>query len=74
MLKGDGGHFFISGSHKPSLADIANEKFRIGRIHDEVVKSRYDESRHEFIGEAGTVIVEDTFGLHKGQTPVNTLD
>ena len=67
---GDGGHFFVSGSHRPSLQERISEKFKINRLSDYMVASRYRESDiKEMTGAAGTVIVEDTFGLHKGQTP-----
>lgn len=67
---GDGGHFFVSGSHRPSLRDSVSEGFRIDRIDDSVIHKRYDmRNIVEMVGPAGTVIVEDTFGLHKGQTP-----
>ena len=70
MESGDGGHYFVSGSHKPSLRERLSEKFRINRLSDYVVSKRYRENDiKEMTGAAGTVIVEDTFGLHKGQTP-----
>lgn len=70
VKSGDGGHFFIEGSHNPTIKDRLSEKFRINRISDEIIVKRYGKNKViEMIGEAGTVIVEDTFGLHKGQTP-----
>lgn len=68
--KGDGGHFFVSRSHTMSILDGLKERFRISRIPDDVVRSRFGKDAIvEMIGPSGTVIVEDTFGLHKGQTP-----
>lgn len=67
---GDGGHFFVEGSHRPTLRERLMERFRINRISDEIVEERFGKDKTvEMVGKAGTVIVEDTFGLHKGQTP-----
>ena len=70
MEKGDGGHFFVEGSHTPSVRETIKERFKIGRIADNIIQDRYEQDKiKEMVGNAGTVIVEDTFGLHKGQTP-----
>lgn len=70
VLQGDGGHFFVAGSHKLGFIGSLKERFRISRIADEIVYQRFGSaSVIEMTGAPGTVIVEDTFGLHKGQTP-----
>lgn len=68
--KNDGGHFFVSKSHKPHLLHSLRERFRISRVSDGQISEWYGEdSEIEMTGCAGTTIVEDTFGFHKGQSP-----
>lgn len=60
----NGPHEFLLGSHRnPPNVD--------GRLSDEFVQSKYAGFRvHRILGEAGTVFIEDTQGLHRG-TPVS---
>lgn len=66
--KKDGPHTFIEGSHRTS--GIPQSMLRRGyvRLSDEEVLSHYSTEREiEFDAPRGTVIVEDTRGLHKGK-------
>ncbi|MGZ3720452.1 MAG: phytanoyl-CoA dioxygenase family protein, partial [Bdellovibrionota bacterium] len=66
-----GPHCFIEGSHLTGT--IPKEFLRQGyaRLTDEDVFKRYDKSRHKtFLGKKGTIIAEDSRGLHKGRNPV----
>jgi hypothetical protein len=59
----NGPHEFLVGSHRtPPGVD--------GRLSDEFVRSKYAGFKpQQILGEAGTVFIEDTQGLHRG-TPV----
>ncbi|HEX4450481.1 MAG TPA: phytanoyl-CoA dioxygenase family protein [Kofleriaceae bacterium] len=64
----NGPHRFIRGSHRTD--GIARELLARGyaRIDDADVARHYSASEHVcFIGHRGTIIAEDTRGLHKGQ-------
>ena len=68
----DGAHFFVKGSHRPNLTHSFREKFRISRVGDGKIREWYGETNIiEMTGKAGSVIAEDTFGFHKGQSPTN---
>ena len=68
----DGAHFFVRGSHRPYIIHSLREKFRISRVDDAKIKEWYgDKNIIEMTGKAGSVIAEDTFGFHKGQSPTN---
>jgi len=60
----NGPHEYIKGSHKiPPTRD--------GRFSDTEIFSRHSKSSvARIIGEAGTIFIEDTHGIHRG-TPVN---
>lgn len=63
-----GPHCFIKGSHKAN--GIPDELLRRGyaRIEDREAEQFYDKERLlEFVGKRGTIIIEDTRGLHKGK-------
>jgi hypothetical protein len=64
----NGPHSFVAGSHR--RGGIPRELLNKGyaRLTDEEVNAEYSsESIIEFCGSRGTVIVEDTRGLHKGK-------
>ncbi|WP_280154586.1 phytanoyl-CoA dioxygenase family protein [Piscinibacter sp. XHJ-5] len=64
----DGPHSFIEGSHR--TGGIPPSMLRRGyvRLSDEEVLGHYGQARQvEFAAPRGTVIVEDTRGLHKGK-------
>ena len=68
----DGAHFFVQESHRPSVIHSLREKFRISRVSDLQIEEWYgEENIIEMTGKAGSVIAEDTFGFHKGQSPTN---
>ena len=68
VLANEGAHVFAEGSHRPTFVQILKERFRINR-HSDFIVSKWYSSIVETIGPAGTGLVEDTFGLHKGLTP-----
>ena len=62
----NGPHVFIENTHKnKKLKHILAE-----RIDDkEVLESYGKNTQKKFLKDTGTLIIEDTFGLHKGETP-----
>jgi hypothetical protein len=63
----NGPHCFIEGSHKSGALPRALLRRGYARIEDEEVSKVFGkEKERKFIGPAGTVIIEDTRGLHKG--------
>ncbi|MBI3544180.1 MAG: phytanoyl-CoA dioxygenase family protein, partial [Deltaproteobacteria bacterium] len=64
----NGPHTFVAGSHRRN--GIPSELLRQGyaRLSDDEVKRHYKpQDLIEFTGRRGTVIIEDTRGLHKGR-------
>lgn len=63
-----GPHCFVPFTHKKKkLIHISSI-----RLSDEIINNHYKKNGIEiFTGEQGTIIFEDTFGLHKGLTPKN---
>ncbi len=64
----NGPHCFIRGSHR--TGGIAHELLERGyaRLDDADVARHYPSADHiSFTGKKGTIIAEDTRGLHKGQ-------
>ena len=61
-----GPHVFVMNTHKKKfLKHILAE-----RINDEeIVKIYGKKNQIKFVKEAGSLIIEDTFGLHKGEVP-----
>lgn len=63
-----GPHTFVAGSHKSGRIPKKLLSMGYQRISDEEVESFYKpEDILEFNGTAGTIIAEDTRGLHKGR-------
>lgn len=64
----DGPHMFIAGSHKTGGIPWSMRKRGYARLADNEVMDHYGAERHiEFAAPRGTIIVEDTRGLHKGK-------
>lgn len=62
---GDGPHVFVRGSHRSrKLLDGG-----VRRTDEEVAASHDASDIRRFTGPAGTVFLEDTYGLHKGELP-----
>jgi hypothetical protein len=63
----DGPHSFIEGTHVTK--GIPSKFLQKGyvRLSDEEVESEFDKGREKiFVAPRGTIIIEDTRGLHKG--------
>lgn len=68
VLPENGPHCFIEGSHLPGVIPRALLRKGYERTVDEEVFRYFPKEReHVFTGKAGTMIAEDTIGLHKGQ-------
>jgi hypothetical protein len=68
-----GPHVFIEGTHKSG--EIPSKFLNKGysRLTDNEINEVYDSSRiKEFIAPRGTIIAEDTRGLHKGKNLINS--
>lgn len=64
----NGPHCFVKGSHRPGKIPWSFLRQGYARIDDEDVFSYFDKvDEVEFHGRAGTIILEDTRGLHKGK-------
>lgn len=64
----NGPHSFVSGSHRNGGISSSLLKKGYSRLSDEEVSSNYSPERFiEFTAPRGTVIAEDTRGLHKGK-------
>ena len=66
VTKEAGPHSFVATTHKyKKFSHIVAE-----RIDDKEIRNTYSAKKVKiFCGEKGQVILEDTFGLHKGVTP-----
>jgi hypothetical protein len=68
VKKKNGPHTFVTGSHKVNSFPYQIRKAGYSRIDDYVVINKFGASNLiEFDKPAGTLIVEDTKGLHKGK-------
>lgn len=64
VTQDSGPHVFVKGSHCEA------KLLPISRYTDEHVKATFGEDRiMQFMGDAGTNFLENTFGFHKGQLP-----
>ena len=64
----DGPHKFIEGSHRTGNIPQSMLSQGYARLTDEEVLAHYGDAREiEFVAPRGTVIIEDTRGLHKGK-------
>ena len=65
---GNGPHCFIEGSHRTGGIPSSLLSKRYARLTDEEVSRHFQADRFvEFTAPAGTIILEDTRGLHKGK-------
>jgi hypothetical protein len=70
VQRGDGSHHFVVRSHRPGWRQLTVEGLRKTRWTDEQVRRGYGEAwMRELDGPAGLGFAEDTFGLHKAQSP-----
>ena len=64
----NGPHTFVSTSHRSGQIPMALLRKGYSRLTDEEVKNHYSEDKLiEFRAPKGTIIIEDTRGLHKGK-------
>jgi len=64
----NGPHTFVAGSHKQGGIPLGLLKKGYARLTDKEVEAAYDEKNIvEFNAPRGTIIAEDTRGLHKGK-------
>jgi hypothetical protein len=62
-----GAHVFLSGTHKDNALPKAMRKRGYARMSDDYVRSAFPEEAWKTIsGSRGTILVEDTRGIHKG--------
>lgn len=62
-----GPHAFVRGTHRPLTIPRRLLRRGYARITDEEIQTNYPiEDIRQFVGKKGTLIVEDTRGLHKG--------
>lgn len=67
---GDGSHHFVLRSHRPGWKQLTVEGFQKKRWTDERIRAGYGAAAmRELHGPAGLGFAEDTFGLHKAQSP-----
>lgn len=65
----NGPHSFVRGTHKPNAIPAHLLQRGYARITDEEVKNTFsDDECMEFSAPRGSIIIEDTRGLHKGAT------
>jgi len=63
-----GPHCFVSGSHRTGAIPRDLLERGYARLSDEDVRARFGKERLiEHLGPRGTILVEDTRGLHKGK-------
>ena len=68
VTKDSGPHCFIQRTHVPQSIPDSLLKRGYARITDEEISEHYSKDRIiEFVGPKGTLIAEDTCGLHKGK-------
>lgn len=65
-----GPHVFVKKSHNISKENKWKNLFRNRRYEDQEIESLYGKDNIiEMYGDSGDVIIEDTYGFHKGSTP-----
>lgn len=70
VQQGDGSHHFVLQSHRPGWKQLTVEGFQKKRWTDAQVARGYGQpALRELHGPAGLGFAEDTFGLHKAQSP-----
>ena len=67
----DGPHVVVTGSHLRPLDAKLRGRLSLRRLTDDEVDERFGaDSVRTILGRAGEGFAEDTFGVHKGTTPV----
>jgi ectoine hydroxylase-related dioxygenase (phytanoyl-CoA dioxygenase family) len=67
-----GPHCFVAGSHRRGATPNALLKQGYARLSDGDVRSHFSDDKFvEFVAPRGTIIAEDTRGLHKGKHVVH---
>ncbi len=62
-----GAHMFLPGTHRDNALPTSLRKRGYSRISDDDVRSAFPEERWKTIsGPKGTILIEDTRGIHKG--------
>lgn len=70
VQQGDGSHHFVLRSHRPGWKQLTVEGLQKKRWTDAQIASGYGAAAmRELHGPAGLGFAEDTFGLHKAQSP-----
>lgn len=70
VQRGDGSHHFVLRSHRPGWKQLTVEHLQKKRWTDAQIARGYGApAMHELHGPAGLGFAEDTFGLHKAQSP-----
>lgn len=68
--KDNGPHQYVQGTSKIAQSELGKDYKPSNRVEDKTVNEIFgEENVLTFTGQKGSVIIEDTFGLHKG-TPV----
>ena len=72
VFKESGPHIYVKKSHKPNLLhQIFYEKLQISRYSDNLIRKRFkNDDIYSIFGSAGVGFAADTFGLHKGTSPI----
>ena len=63
----NGPHAFIEGTHKPFSIPWKFLKDGYSRLDEQEVRKTFPGRERVFVGEAGTIIAEDTRGIHRGE-------
>ncbi|HXX92342.1 MAG TPA: phytanoyl-CoA dioxygenase family protein [Planctomycetota bacterium] len=70
--EGHGPHCFIEGSHRAGAIPPELLSKGYARISDDETAKYFPKEKHkEFVGRRGTIIAEDSRGLHKGKPPTD---
>lgn len=68
----NGPHCFIEGSHRAGDVPLSLLNQGYARLTDKEVFSEYSRDREKiFVAPAGSLLIEDTRGLHRGLTPTS---
>ena len=62
----NGPHYFVPATHKNFGIKYEIRSKGYSRIDDELIEKHYSNIKKKITGKKGTLIIEDTRGLHKG--------